>query len=216
MNDLFPELHGLIDRGDPRLRMLSTVLEAGEPLARLEASTRSSMWNMQRHWTIQSMRDDNELDAKSRRRGIELRLVLPARVAEQRCPLASSHYPYLRVSPVAHPLMVIDRHRVVVGDRTAETVWTTTEPDLVARAVRLYEDVWASAAPAVPDGVDPPFTPRMVGIALRLVDGDTDREIARALGVSERTVSADLRRMSIRLGARSRAHAIALISGVDG
>ena len=74
MNDLFPELHGLIDRGDPRLRMLSTVLEAGEPLARLEASTRSSMWNMQRHWTIQSMRDDNELDAKSRRRGIELRL----------------------------------------------------------------------------------------------------------------------------------------------
>ncbi len=56
----------------------------------------------------------------------------------------------------------------------------------------------------------------MVDIAFRLVDGATDREIARALGVSERTVSSDVREMSRRLGARSRAHAIALISGVDG
>ncbi len=45
-------------------------------------------------------------------------------------------------------------------------------------------------------GEDPPFTPRMVDIALLLVDGATDREIARSLGVSERTVSADVREMS--------------------
>ena len=56
----------------------------------------------------------------------------------------------------------------------------------------------------------------MVDIALLLVEGATDREIARSLGVSERTVSGDLRQMCARLGARSRAHAIALISGVEG
>ena len=68
----------------------------------------------------------------------------------------------------------------------------------------------------VADGRRPPYTRRMVAIAGLLVDGATDREIARELGVCERTVSADVRAMSQRLGARSRAHAIALISGVEG
>jgi DNA-binding NarL/FixJ family response regulator len=87
---------------------------------------------------------------------------------------------------------------------------------VVAPAVEFYEVLWASAVPAVPPGQDPPFTPRMVEIGFLLVDGATDREIARALDVSERTVSADVHEMSRRLGARSRSHAIALISGVDG
>ena len=53
----------------------------------------------------------------------------------------------------------------------------------------------------MPEGEEPPFTRRMVDIAFLLVDGATDREIARTLGVSERTVSADVREMSLRLGA---------------
>ena len=56
----------------------------------------------------------------------------------------------------------------------------------------------------------------MVAIGIRLAEGASDREIARDLGVSERTVSSDVREMSRRLGARSRPHAIALISGVHG
>jgi DNA-binding CsgD family transcriptional regulator len=63
-------------------------------------------------------------------------------------------------------------------------------------------------------GMEPPFTRRMIDIAFHLIDGATDREIARALGVSERTVSSDVREMSNRIGARSRAQAIALISGI--
>ena len=89
------------------------------------------------------------------------------------------------------------------------------DPDVVGARSASSSGV-ASAEPAVPEGEQPPFTRRMVDIALLLVDGATDREIARSLGVSERTVSADVREMSRRLGARSRAHAIALISGVDG
>ena len=39
-------------------------------------------------------------------------------------------------------------------------------------------------------------------------------DLAAHFGVSERTVSADVREMSRRLGARSRAHAIAIICGL--
>jgi DNA-binding CsgD family transcriptional regulator len=189
--------------------------EARKAVARIAAQTRTSAWNMQRHNTIEDLGDPQGLDAESRRKGLELRFVLPRRVAEVRSPLVSSYYSYLRLAPVAHPLMVSDRRRILVGDTTGETIWTSTDAGVVDAAVRLFEGLWAAAEPAVPEGQDPPFTPRMVAIGVRLVQGASDREIARALGVSERTVSADVREMSIRLGARSRAQAIALISGVS-
>ena len=53
----------------------------------------------------------------------------------------------------------------------------------------------------------------MVEIGFLLTDGATDREIAKALGVSERTVSAQVAEITRRLGARNRGHAIALIGG---
>ena len=213
---LFAKWHDLIDRCDPRFRPVAKVDDAKEALIRFEAEVRSSMWNMQRHSSIDSLRDSDGLDARARRRGMELRFILPRRVALRRSPLASSYYDYLRLAPVAHPLMIGDRRVVLVGDSTGETIWTSSDVGVVAAAVSFYERVWTSAEPAVPEGEDPPFTRRMVDVGLLLVDGATDHEIARALGVSERTVSADVRGMSRRLGARSRAHAIALISGMDG
>jgi DNA-binding NarL/FixJ family response regulator len=51
----------------------------------------------------------------------------------------------------------------------------------------------------------------MVDIAFLLTEGASDREIARHLHVSERTVSADVAEIVRRLGARGRAHAIAVI-----
>ena len=213
--ELFAQWHELIDRGDPRFTRVATVDAAGDAVARLAARTRTSAWNMQRHNSIDDLGDPQGLEAESRRRGLELRYILPRRVAEVRSPLVSSYYSYLRLAPVAHPLLVSDRRQILVGDATGETVWTSTDPGVVAGAVRLYEWLWEVAEPAVPEGEDPPFTPRMVEVAVLLVRGATDREIARSLRVSERTVSAEVREMSIRLGARSRAHAIALISGVS-
>jgi DNA-binding CsgD family transcriptional regulator len=142
-----------------------------------------------------------------------MRYLLPRRVAEERCPLRSSVKDYLRLAPVGHPLMVIDGRLVVVGDAFGETVWSTTDPILVADAVAFFEAAWSGAEPAVPAGEEPPFTPRMVAIGIRLADGATDRQIARALGVCERTVSADVHEMSRRLGARSRVDAVARICG---
>jgi DNA-binding CsgD family transcriptional regulator len=212
----FAQWHALIDAGDPRFTLISPIEDVAAPLAELAASVSTSVWNMQRHWTIGSIRDSLLRDAHALELGVEMRMILPRRVAEGRCPLASSYEPELRLAPVAHPLMVVDGRRVIVGDSTGDAVWQSTAPDVVDRAVGFYERVWEQAAPAVPDGAQPPFTPRMVDIAVLLVDGASDREIARGLGISERTVSADVREMSRRLGARSRAHAIALISGFEG
>lgn len=210
------EWHDLIQRADPRFTLLSTLFEMAEPMTRLERSITVSMWNMQRHENIRSMRGAAAFDASLRRRGVELRFILPRRVVDRRCPLVSSHDPGLRVAPVAQPLLIADGRLMLIGDSTGETVWTSTDPEVVGRAIALYERVWATAVPAVPDGEEPPFTRRMVDIAFHLVDGASDREIARALGISERTVSSDVREMSVRLGARSRAQAIARISGGDG
>jgi DNA-binding CsgD family transcriptional regulator len=213
--ELFAHWHRLIDAGDPRFRKFSTVEDVAAPLAELAASLRVSHWNMQRHWTIASIRSALADDERLHRQGVTTRMILPRRVAERRCPLASSYEPELRLAPVPHPLLIGDGRLVVVGDSTGDAVWASSAPDVVERAVDLFEQVWQAAACAVPEDDDPPYTPRMVEIALLLVDGATDREIARALGVSERTVSADVGEMSRRLGARSRAHAIALISGGD-
>lgn len=213
---LFAHWHDLIERGDARFTFLATVTEVHEPLARLERSIRVSVWNMQRHYSIYAMRDAAESTAALRRRKVDVRFVLPRRIAERRCPLAGSHEHGLRLAPVAHPLMILDGRLVLLGDSTAETVWTSTDPGVVERAVGLFEWLWRSAEPALPEGAQPRFTPRMVQIAFRLVDGATDREIARELNVSERTVSADIRGMSLRLGARSRSHAIAMLSGIEG
>jgi DNA-binding CsgD family transcriptional regulator len=213
---LFAEWHDLIEQRDPRFTWLSTVEEVQEPLSQLAASLTVSHWNMQRHWSIASIRSAVLDDERLRRRGVVSRMIIPRRVAEGRCPLASSYEPELRLAPVAHPMVVADGRLVVVGDSTGDAVWISSAPDVVGGAVAFFESVWRSAEPAVAEGAQPPYTPRMIRVAILLVDGATDREIARALNVSERTVSAEVREMSRRLGARSRAQAIALISGADG
>lgn len=213
---LVAQWQAMIDDADPRFTRLASLLEMAEPMARLEATIRVSMWNMQRHQTVYSMRDAREADASMARRGVEVRYILPRRVAERRSPLASSHEPGLRLAPVATPMMVCDARWILLGDSTGETVWISRDPGVVHAAAGLYDRLWQAAEPAVPEGQEPPFTRRMVDIGFLLVDGATDREIARSLGVSERTVSADVREMSRRLGARSRAHAIAMICGLEG
>lgn len=213
---IFGEWHRRIAGSDPDFAPLGHVSRVLEPLARIEVSIRESVWNAQRHHTLHASRSVAALGASLERKHVTFRYVVPRRVAEHRCPLLSSIEPEARLAPVAHPMMICDGRRVILGDSTGETVWTSVAPDVVADAVAFYERLWGSAEPAVPEGEQPPYTPRMVQIAYRLVDGCTDREIARALGVSERTVSADVREMSRRLGARSRAHAIALIAGLEG
>ena len=172
---IFVHWHALIDARDPRFTLLAPVSEIEEPLAQLESSIRVSMWNMLRQYSIYAMRNAAPMDLGLRRRGVELRFILPRRIAEQRCPLASSYELGLRLSPVVYPLMVLDGRMVLVGDSTGDSVWTSSAPQVVAEAVGFYERLWRASEPAVPEGEEPPFTRRMVAIAFLLVDGATDR-----------------------------------------
>ncbi len=214
---LFAEWHALIEHGDPRF----TFLAHGDRDGRAGGSAGSplsghSMWNMLRHYSIYAMRDSVEAMKGCGAGGSRFASSSRGASLEHRSPLASSHEPELRLAPVAHPMMVLDARLVLVGDSTGETVWTSTDAGVVERAVGFYEWLWNAAEPAVPEGEEPPFTPSHGQIAFLLVDGATDREIARSLGVSERTVSADIREMALRLGVRSRAQVIARISGHRG
>ena len=138
--ELFAEWHALIESADPRFTWVGNVNDAAEAVARLAAQTTISAWNMQRHNTIDDLGDPRGLDADSRRKGLELRYILPRRVAEVRSPLVSSYYSYLRLAPVAHPLIVSDRRRILVGDATGETIWTSTDRGVVDGAVRRVDD----------------------------------------------------------------------------
>jgi DNA-binding CsgD family transcriptional regulator len=194
------------------LRYLGTSSEASRALADLAGQTRSTVWNLQRIQTFYALRNSRGLDEAARRRGATFRLVVRPGTLRV-CPIFSSYEPDARVGPVPGPLMVLDSRHVVFPGRDGESIWTSSDPHLVAHAMRAYEVFWTAARPAVPPGEEPPLTPRMVDIAWLLADGASDRRISRELGVSERTVSNEVREIGRRLGAANRAHTIARICG---
>ncbi len=215
VGEFFRWVQALAVRGDPRMEPLGDLAPAFESgIAALAGSVRRSIWHMTFRPTWSEVRMARPLADASRRTGIDGRYVTD-RVTSARLPvLASHHHPYFRHHPVHAPLLVIDARRVYVGappgHELAGSVWTSTAPQVVGGAVRAFDAVWRAAVDPHP-GDTAPFTRRMVDIAFHLTDGASDREIARAIGVSERTVSAEVAEVIRRLGARNRSHAIALI-----
>lgn len=208
----FAMIRSRIAAGDPRMSFLGTTEKAGDALAEIAAGTRTSVSNMQRWLSFYTLRDGWELTQDARRRGVSMRMVTsPAALVMS--PIASSYLPYLRVGPVPYPLMILDSRHVVVPGIDADSIWTSSDPDVVAMADRAFDAVWSVSPPAVPAGEEPLLTPRMVTMAFLLADGATDRQISRELGISERTVSAEVRELGRRLGASNRGHTIARICG---
>lgn len=208
----FVRIRSRIAGGDPRMRFLGTTEEAGRALADMVAGLRTSVSNMQRWLSFYNLRDGWELTEQARHRGVGMRMVTtPAAVVMN--PIASSYLPYLRVGPVPNPLMIMDSRHVVVPGLEADSIWASSDPELVGMADLAFDAVWSASPPAVPAGQDPPLTPRMVRVAFMLADGATDRQISRDLGISERTVSAEVRQIGRRLGTTNRSHTIARICG---
>ncbi|MBR7744118.1 helix-turn-helix transcriptional regulator [Phycicoccus sp. BSK3Z-2] len=207
--------HDLVLEGDERLRPLGEVEDAmARGLDEVARAVRHTVWHMTAIPSWAEARAARALEHAARRPGVDGRYVT-ADQALSRLPMLSSHHLGMRVAPVVAPLLVLDRTRVFVGAPRGYalegTVWTSTVPHVVAAAAACFEGVWDGAVPAAHD--DPPFTQRMVDIGFLLTEGATDREIARDLGVSERTISNEVAEIVRRLGARGRAHAIACITG---
>lgn len=152
-----------------------------------------------------------ELDRRSRARGVELSTIVSERALEVH-PLFSSIEPTLRVGDAVTTMIIIDRTFLVVpGPVTWDgraTAWSTTRSEILGPALELWDLVWATSRPAVPEGEQPPFTPRQVRIALMMTQGHKDASIAREVGVSIRTVVSEVAYLAERLNARSRVEAV--------
>lgn len=214
----FAWVHGLVAAEDPRVRLLGPVdTVATEVAARAAARVRRSVWHMTIFPSWTTVRAADPFAALRRRPGVDLRYLTTSLSIARLPMLASHHHPYLRVGQVVDSLLVLDGTRVLVGQPHSSTpvaaVYESTDARVAAAAVRVFDAGWRTASRVVPEGEDPPFTRRMVKVAFHLSAGASDREVARALGISDRTVSAEVAEIVRRLGARSRTHAIGLITG---
>jgi len=103
----------------------------------------------------------------------------------------------------------------------------TTRGEILARyrrhAARFARDAASrkrfrvvAAAPESPDSVEPPpivdvhLSPREQEILELIAEGLTDVQIAKRVMLSEFTVKTHVKRLLTKLGARNRAHAVAL------
>jgi DNA-binding CsgD family transcriptional regulator/Flp pilus assembly protein TadD len=89
--------------------------------------------------------------------------------------------------------------RGLLGPRAAEEAWTT--------GVRM--DLRAVLAHARARRGDAVLTPRKVEVVRRVAEGQSNKEIARSLSISERTVEAHLEQLRNQLGFHNRAQVVA-------
>jgi DNA-binding NarL/FixJ family response regulator len=99
------------------------------------------------------------------------------------------------------------------GELPGPVTYCTEDPEVVALACAAFLEVWEGSVSWEEAGLRPPLPERRFRVALLLIDGMTDREIADELGTSVRTVSAEVRAVVDWLGARSRTHAVAMLVG---
>lgn len=213
--DFFRWAHGHMLAGDERFERQGSVDDAVRAHCEtIATSVRRSIWRMTRLPTWREVRSTRPLAQVAARGDLDGRYLTDRRSLE-RLPLLADQHPNLRVTDVYSTLLIVDARIVFVGAPPGHEligqIWRSTAPAVLGAAVRCYETAWRAAEPPPQDA--PTFTDRMVDIGFLLTDGATDAEIARRLGVSARTVSADVAEIIRRLGARNRAHAIALIGG---
>lgn len=184
--------------------------EAVEPL------TRRSAWSMQPLIHFDPSDGVRRTNARSSARGLDMRTMTTERTLRIN-PLASSEDPGLRIGPALFQCILVDESTAVVGGPLSPqgfpTAWLATRSDVVEHVIRLWHETWARSRPAVPAGTAPPFTARQCLVARRLVVGTKDAAIARELGVSLRTVAAEISHLVAQLGASNRAAATLALRG---
>ncbi len=214
--------HGVMFDGaqPPGFRMLGAgVDQIAEGLATLEPRTRRTVESVQPTSMFNPHDPTEALDESSRSRGVDLRFVGSERAFAMN-PMLVATYPQARVGPTVARFILLDRRAAVVGGpndpRGFPTAWLATRADLVLRVCDLWLRTWERAVPVVPPGEEPPFTRRQYQVARRLALGAKDQAIARDLGVSVRTVAADVAALVAALGARNRVEVVLVLRGGRG
>jgi DNA-binding CsgD family transcriptional regulator len=214
--------HGIMFDGlrPSGFRMIGAgVDQIAQGLAVIEPRTRRTVESVQPTSMFNPHDPTEPLDESSRSRGITMRFVGSERAFAMN-PLLVATYPQARVGPTVARFILIDRRAAVVGGppdpRGFPTAWLATRDDVVRTVRDLWERTWSRAVPVVPPGEQPPFTRRQLEVARRLALGAKDQAIAREIGVSVRTVAADIAALVSELGARNRVEVVLILRGGRG
>ncbi|MGZ4598993.1 MAG: hypothetical protein ACXVGS_03935 [Oryzihumus sp.] len=195
------------DPGVGGARLLgSTGEEVRSTFEQLERETQRSVWAL-----APEPGDPRTLhtaaDERSRRRGLDLRTIVDGSATQR--PIAAPEVllrHQIRVAPVLLQMLLVDGDRIVIdgprmtaGSRSGWLVW---DPATVDAARSLWRTTEAASVQLPPSAVF--LSERQHRIAQGLVDGLTDGAMARALGVSLRTVASEVRMLMEAVDARSR------------
>ncbi|CAN7601746.1 LuxR C-terminal-related transcriptional regulator [Terrabacter sp. LjRoot27] len=182
----------------------------------VEPVTRRSVWSIQPIIHFDPVDISRTTNARSVERGLSMLTITTERTLRLN-PLISSEKPDLQVGPAQFQCILADETTAVVAGPLSEhgfsTAWLTTRSDVVDRVRSLWHETLARSRPAVPEGTSPPFTPRQCLVARRLVVGTKDAAIARELGVSLRTIAAEISHLVTQLGVPNRAAASLALRG---
>lgn len=205
---------------DGTFRLLGSPLEMATHLGDLPDQTHRRVWSMSEGVSLGSLRRGHDQTRRSAARGVDCRSLMSPFAVRVRL-LTSFLRPEVarcRIIPVPGSMLLADDVLLVGGRRgtpLATTIWRTEDPERVEASARAYEEVFASAVPLDDIAVLPALDERTLVVALGMIDGDTDQEIATLLGVGPRTVQVLVRRIIDWCGARNRTHAVALLAGGD-
>jgi DNA-binding CsgD family transcriptional regulator len=147
--------------------------------------------------------DEQELDERSRRRGIRMEMVVPEPAGYMN-PYLRVANPQVRCGPVLGPaILVDDACAVLPGVPTpggANTAWVMTRPEVVVGLRHLWMATVALSRSAASTSW-PDLTQRQFVIARHRARGHTHAAIARSVGISERMVSYELTEVDRRVRA---------------
>lgn len=216
----FDEVQAHLEADDGAFRLLGTPLDMDKHLRDLPDQTHRRVWTMAERASLGSLRRGHEQTLRSVARGVDCRTLLSPFAVRVRLITSFMRRDAApcRVVVVPGSMLLADDVLLVGGRRgtpLATTIWRTEDPDLVQRSAAAHEGVWATAVPVEEAADYAALTERELAVALGMIDGDTDAEIAARLGIAPRTVQVLVRRIVDWSGARNRTHAVALLAGSD-
>ncbi len=185
-------------------------------VTRLQAQARKDVLAVDAPPYLGGQWNPNDFEITQLAGGVEYRFVYsadslstPLHVANmRRCVEAGEQ---ARVLPDASMKMVIvDRHTALMPasyqNPDPAVRLLVRESALIDVLVSCFEDMWARATPVLPEAAveKPALSARDGELLALLASGMKDRSIARALGVTERTVGRRVTELMAELGAQSR------------